>query len=88
MSDRKYISILFKQAENSPAKTFVEVEDENGKSFGAGEWISRADGLIELRLTPKVFVDEKEVLNFWQCQICKCCNLIHYTSCYNCGKMK
>lgn len=32
----------------SPNLTFVEVEDESGKSINAGQWVKRADGLYEL----------------------------------------
>jgi len=31
-----------------PESQFVEVEDENGRSFRAGEWAQRVDGLWEL----------------------------------------
>ena len=42
------------------AGRFVECEDENGKSFKAGEWIARPDGLWELRVDLALISGERE----------------------------
>lgn len=44
----KEIHIVFDGPPGPEAGRFVEVEDENGKSFNAGDWRQRADGLWEL----------------------------------------
>lgn len=49
---------------------FIELEDDNGRSFRGGEWISRSDGLTELvlpRATPtaRAAVLEPRPLDEW-----------------------
>lgn len=34
----------------APVKEFVEVEDLDGRSLQVGEWVTRDDGLVALRL--------------------------------------
>lgn len=45
----KYIYIVFDPA-NEPDLVFVEVEDEDGKSFRFGEWVDYKDGLKALKI--------------------------------------
>lgn len=50
-----------------PESQFVEVEDEHGKSFNAGEWRKRDDGLWELIVKlPTAFRERVDVLAFQQ----------------------
>lgn len=45
-----YIDIVFDGPPSHESGRFVEVEDENGKSINAGEWIDRGNGLWALRI--------------------------------------
>ncbi len=46
----KRIDIVFDGPPGHDGGRFVEVEDENGRSFRAGEWTEQKDGLWVLRL--------------------------------------
>ncbi len=46
-----YIDIVFDGPPSHESGRFVEVEDANGKSIRAGEWIERSDGYWALRIT-------------------------------------
>jgi len=46
----KHINVIFDGPPGPEAGRFGEVEDENGRSFNAGEWIEQPDGLWALRL--------------------------------------
>ena len=46
----KALHIVFDGPPGPTAGRFVEIEDENGVSFRAGEWHERADGLWEIRI--------------------------------------
>lgn len=52
MSD-SYIDIVFDGQPAHESGRFVEVEDPNGASVKAGEWIDRKDGYWALRITPQ-----------------------------------
>lgn len=45
-----FISIVFDGPPGPTAGRFVEVENDRGQSFSAGEWRERPDGLWELRI--------------------------------------
>jgi len=44
------ISIIFDGFPNPVGPRFIEVEDSDGKSISIGQWVSRDDGLTELRV--------------------------------------
>ena len=46
----KFIDVVFDGPPSHEAGRFVEVEDSDGRSIKAGEWIERADGYWVLRL--------------------------------------
>jgi hypothetical protein len=46
-----FIDIVFDGEPGPVPPRFVEVEDENGRSINAGEWVHRDDGYWALRLT-------------------------------------
>jgi hypothetical protein len=45
------INIIFDGPPSHKSGRFVEVETDDGKSIGAGEWVEREDGLWALRIT-------------------------------------
>lgn len=45
-----FIDIVFDGPPSRESGRFVEVEDEHGRSFNAGEWIDRGNGLWALRI--------------------------------------
>ena len=49
MSEGKFIDIVFDGPPGPVCGRFVEVEDQDGKSINAGEWIQRDDGYWVLR---------------------------------------
>lgn len=53
-----YIDIVLDGPPGETAGRFVEVDDENGRSFTAGEWIKRADGFWVLRIHDEKTRDE------------------------------
>ena len=46
----KYIDIVFDGPPSHVTGRFVEVENDDGKSIRAGEWIDRGDGYWALRI--------------------------------------
>jgi len=44
------IRIVFDKLPGPQGCTFIEVEDETGKSISVGEWVNREDGYVELRI--------------------------------------
>lgn len=49
----KHIDIVFDGPSGPEAGRFVEVEDDQGKGFGFGEWVQRDDGFWALRFNPR-----------------------------------
>lgn len=47
------LDIVFDGPPGHTAGRFVEVEDANGKSVNAGEWIDRGDGMWALRIVSR-----------------------------------
>jgi len=45
------INIIFDGPPSHESGRFVEVETDDGKSIGCGEWIERPNGLWALRIT-------------------------------------
>lgn len=45
-----YIDVLFDGPPGPESGRFVEVNDPEGKSINAGDWIQREDGLWALRI--------------------------------------
>lgn len=73
---RNFIDIVF-HGDDPREMTFVEVEDENGRSVCLGEWVERQNGYSALRLTPSAFEPEDPTLWCWPCgaptkRQCKC----------------
>lgn len=54
----QFLDIVFDGPPDYNAGRFVELEDANGRSLHAGEWLLRPDGYWVLRLTPSSFEDE------------------------------
>lgn len=54
--------VVFDGPPGPEAGRFVEVEDANGRSFNAGEWIERPDGYWELVIRPRQPTNSKETL--------------------------
>jgi hypothetical protein len=52
--------ILFDGPPSHESGRFVEVEDGEGRSFNAGEWVKRDDGLWALIIDPKFLNQSKE----------------------------
>ena len=52
MSGERFIDVVFDGPPSHESGRFVEVEDPNGASVSAGEWIDRGNGLWALRLCP------------------------------------
>ena len=50
MPETKYLDFVFDAMPGPVAPRFIEVEDDQGKSVSAGEWIQRNDGLVTLRV--------------------------------------
>lgn len=48
------IDVVFDGPPSHESGRFVEVEDANGRSIRAGEWVQRADGYWALRLNAEV----------------------------------
>jgi len=46
----KKLTILFDGPPSHVSPRFIEVEDGEGRSFNAGDWVERADGLWELQI--------------------------------------
>jgi len=46
----KFIDIVFDGPPAPESGRFIEVEDEQGRSINAGEWIQRDDGYWALRI--------------------------------------
>lgn len=46
----RFIDILFDGPPSHESGRFVEIENENGESVKAGEWIDRGDGYWALRI--------------------------------------
>ena len=51
LADSKLIDIVFERSDGPGPGDFVEVEDKNGFSIIAGQWIDKEDGYIALRIT-------------------------------------
>lgn len=54
------INVVFDGPPDNPAPRFVEVEDQNGKSFKAGEWVERPDGLWELQIPARLISNSED----------------------------
>ena len=50
IAETKYIDIIFDGPPGPISGRFVEVEDDKGRGFDAGEWVERADGFWALRI--------------------------------------
>ena len=50
---KRAINVIFDGPPSHDSGRFVEVETDDGKSIGVGEWIERPDGLWALRITGK-----------------------------------
>jgi hypothetical protein len=48
--DRLFLDVVFDGPPSHESGRFVEVEDPDGKSVNAGQWIDRGDGMWALRL--------------------------------------
>lgn len=57
---KEFIDILFDGPPSHESGRFVEVEDENGCSINAGEWIDCKDGYWRLRISPEIFNSEED----------------------------
>ena len=66
---RNFIDIVFDGPPGHESGRFVEVEDEKGASFRAGEWIQRPDGFWALRLTAQSAFSTPPA-QFTNCDIC------------------
>lgn len=51
MTGESAINIIFDGPPGPESGRFIEVETDDGRSFRAGEWIERPDGLWSLRIT-------------------------------------
>jgi len=51
----KFIDIVFDGPPSHEAGRFVEVENPEGASINAGEWVQRPDGYWVLRIRREVF---------------------------------
>lgn len=47
----KELHIVLAEIEGSPDHSFVEIEDEEGRSHSVGTWRERPDGLSEIVIT-------------------------------------
>lgn len=48
---KKAINIIFDAPPSHESGRFVEVETDDGKGVGIGEWVERDDGFSALRIT-------------------------------------
>ncbi|HDR8989780.1 TPA: hypothetical protein QDA93_002387 [Burkholderia vietnamiensis] len=62
-----FIDIVFDGPPSRESGRFVEVEDEHGRSFNAGDWIDRGNGLWALRIvrSPAMAAEAPEELPHW-----------------------
>lgn len=49
----KHIDIVFDRAPGPDSPRFIEVENDEGRSISAGNWLKRDDGHWVLRITPE-----------------------------------
>jgi hypothetical protein len=54
---RTFIDVVFDGPPDHDRPGLIEVEDHNGFSINAGEWIQRSDGHWVLRIKPEVFTE-------------------------------
>jgi hypothetical protein len=47
----KYLDIVFDSPGPGSESTFVEIEDDTGKSVSFGKWVKRDDGYYAIRFT-------------------------------------
>jgi hypothetical protein len=60
MGEREaFFDVVFDGPPSHDSGRFVEVEDEQGRSFNAGEWIDRGNGLWALRINRAALPAEK-----------------------------
>jgi hypothetical protein len=46
----KFVDFVFESNEHNSELTFIEVENDAGKSIALGEWVQRPDGYVVLRV--------------------------------------